>query len=87
MDLLPQLAAAAAVILLLAAALSLLKKKGWAFSVSPLKRRSNPKHLVVIERVALGPQHTLSLVQVDGNTVLVGTGPGVCEIRNVVASS
>ena len=41
----------------------------------------------VIERVTLGPQHTLSLVKVKGGLLLVGTGPGVCEIRNVETSS
>jgi flagellar biogenesis protein FliO len=86
MELIVQLAIAGLVILLLVVALSLLKRKGWAAAPS-LGGRAAAKHMVVIERVSLGPQHMLSLVEVDGKVILVGTGPGVCEFHNVVASS
>ena len=78
MDLLQQFAAAAMVLALLGATLWLLQRKGLI-----VQRRSGPRRLEVVERVALGPQHSLSLVRVSGKMMLVGTGPGVCEIRNV----
>jgi flagellar biogenesis protein FliO len=82
MDLLEQLAAAGSVLALLGAMVWLLQRKGL---MAP--RRRGPKELEVVERVTLGPQHTLALVRVKGGLVLVGTGPGVCEIRNVETSS
>jgi flagellar biogenesis protein FliO len=85
MELIVQLTVAGLVILLLVVALSLLKRKGWA--APSLGGRAAAKHMVVIERVSLGPQHVLSLVEVDGKAILIGTGPGVCEFHNVVASS
>ena len=82
MDLFEQFAAIASVLGLLGAALWVLRRKRLL-----LPRRCGPKDLEVVERVALGPQHTLALVRVKGGLVLVGTGPGVCEIRNVETSS
>jgi flagellar biogenesis protein FliO len=82
MDLLQQFASVAGVLALLGAALWVLQRKRL---VLPLRR--SPRELEVVERVALGPQHTLALVRVKNGLVLVGTGPGVCEIRNVEISS
>jgi flagellar biogenesis protein FliO len=82
MDLLQQLAAVATVLALLGASLWLLQRKRLI-----LPRRSDLKQLEVVERVALSPQHALALVRVNGKMMLVGTGPGVCEIRNVETSS
>jgi flagellar biogenesis protein FliO len=81
-DVLQQLAAVAFVISLLGAVLWVLKRRNLL-----VPRRTGERQLVIVERVALGPQHSLSLVKVNGVTVLVGTGPGVCEIRNVETHS
>ncbi len=82
MDLLEQFAAVAVVLGLLGALLWVLQRKRLM-----IPRRRAPKEMEVVERVALGAQHTLVLVRVKGGLVLVGTGPGVCEIRNVEISS
>ena len=78
MDLLQQLSAVALVLALLGAALWVLQRKNLI-----VPRRTGAHRLEIVERVNLGPQHSLALVRVDGGMVLVGTGPGVCEIRNV----
>ena len=82
MDLLQQLAAVGTVLALLGAVLWLQKRKNLL-----VPRRTGPRQIEVVERVALGPQHSLALVRVNGAMVLVGTGPGVCEIRNVETPS
>lgn len=82
MELLQQLTAAVGVLALMAAALCILKKNRLLTSY-PKKL----KQLELLERVPLSPQHTLALVRVKGGLVLVGTGPGVCEIRNVEITS
>jgi flagellar biogenesis protein FliO len=87
MELLEQLAAVGMVLALLGAALWLLQRKRFASLITLSPRRSGPRQLEVVERVSLGTQHSLVLVRVNGSMVLVGTGPGVCEIRNVEASS
>lgn len=81
MDLLQQLAAVAMVLGLLGVTVWLLQRK----RLTP--RRSAARQLEVVDRVSLSPQHSLSLVRVNGVMMLVGTGPGVCEIRNVEAAS
>jgi flagellar biogenesis protein FliO len=87
MELLQQLAAVALVLGLLGAALWLLQRKRLTPLITLAARRSGPRQLEVVERVALSPQHSLALVKVNGVMMLVGTGPGVCEIRNVEAAS
>jgi flagellar biogenesis protein FliO len=41
------------------------------------------KQMTAIERLPLGSQHALHLVRIGEKLVLVVTGPGCCEIRNV----
>jgi flagellar biogenesis protein FliO len=82
MELLEQFAAVAGVLALLGATLWMLKRKQL---LTPHRR--DLKAMEVVERVTLSPQHTLALVRVKGGLVLVGTGPGVCEIRNVEITS
>ena len=82
MELIEQLTAVGVVLGLLGATLWVLQRKRLLVS-----RGRGPKEMEVVERVTLGPQHTLALVRVKGGLVLVGTGPGVCEIRNVEISS
>ena len=85
MELLAQVAAVGLVLALLGGAVWLLKRG--AVAGVGVTRRDKPRQLEVMERVALGPQHSLLLVRVNGALVLVGTGPGVCEIRNVESTS
>jgi len=82
MDLLEQFVAVAGVLSLLGAMVWILQRKRLI-----VPRRRGVKEMEVVERVTLGPQHTLALVRVKAGLVLVGTGPGVCEIRNVEISS
>lgn len=82
MEILAQMSAVFFVLALLAGGLWVLKRKSLVFP-----RQSGPKQMEVVERVGLGPQHSLALVRVNGRMVLVGTGPGVCEIHNVEVSS
>jgi flagellar biogenesis protein FliO len=83
MDLLPQIAAVLMVFALLGACLFVLRRKQlaglgvwWKGDV----RSGNSRRMEVLERVALTPQHMLCLVQVDGETILVATAPGNCQI-------
>jgi hypothetical protein len=41
---------------------------------------SGGRHLEVIERVALGPQHALHLVRAGRRVVLIATAPSACHI-------
>jgi flagellar biogenesis protein FliO len=82
MELVPQFAAVALVLALLGAALWLMQRKR-----PILLRGSGPRQLEVVERVSLSPQHSLALVRVNGALVLVGTGPGLCEISHVEITS
>ena len=82
MEMIEQFTAVAVVLGLLGAMLWVLQRKRLL-----IPRGRGPREMEVVERVTLGPQHTLSLVRVKGGLVLVGTGPGVCEIRNVEITS
>lgn len=82
MELFEQFVAVAGVLALLGASLWVLRRKGLSF-----QRGHGTREMEIVERVSLGPQHALSLVRVKGGLVLVGTGPGVCEIRNVEITS
>ena len=82
MDILQQFAAVALVLALLAAVVWILQRKQLL-----VPRRNASRQLEVVERVNLSAQHSLALVRVNGRMMLVGTGPGVCEIRNVEVTS
>ncbi len=76
-----QLVPVIAVFGVLAAALWLLKRRGLA-SFSPLWNRgpqTGARKLEVIERIALTPTHSLHLVRVSGQVVLIGVAPSVCN--------
>lgn len=45
-----------------------------------LGRRSRTRRLEILERLALGPQHSLHLVRVGGNTLLIGASPSGCAL-------
>lgn len=80
MDLLQPLAAIALVLGLLAAALVLLRKRGAASFRFPGMQGSPQRRLEVVERVALGPQHSLHLVRVGERCLLIGTAPSSCQL-------
>jgi flagellar biogenesis protein FliO len=77
MEAIRQVAAAAGVLVLLAAALHWLsgKRCRMAFPSRRAERR-----LQQMERLTLGPQHTLHLVKLDGRTLLVAAAPGGCTL-------
>ena len=93
MDLLQPLAAIVLVLGLLAAALLLLKKRGAATfqlpgqisgrftgAISGRLSGSGQRKLEVLERVALGPQHSVHLVRVGERQLLIGTSPSSCQL-------
>ena len=44
------------------------------------RRGGNGRHLEVLERVGLTPQHALHLVRVSDRTVLIATAPSSCTL-------
>jgi hypothetical protein len=46
-------------------------------------RRRPAKQMEAIERMPLGGQHAMHLVRVGEKLLLVVTGPGCCEVREV----
>lgn len=80
MDLLQPFTAIALVLGLLAAALFVLRRRGAATFRFPGSAGSTAKQLEVLERVALGPQHSVHLVRVGGRCVLIGTAPSSCQL-------
>jgi flagellar biogenesis protein FliO len=81
MDVIGQMAAVAGVLTLLAATLWWLKRRGIA-GVLPA-RKAAARRLECLERLPLGPQHTLHLVRLGGTALLVASSPGGCSlVRN-----
>jgi flagellar biogenesis protein FliO len=73
-----QLLAAAAVLGLLGSALWWLKRRGLA-GLAP-SARSGGRKLETLERLALSPQHTLHLVRVGEEALLVACSPASCGV-------
>ena len=80
MDVIQPLAAIVLVLGLLGSALLVLKKRGAPVFRMPGIAGPAVRRLEVMERVSLGPQHSLHLVRVDGRTMVVTTAPGGCQI-------
>ena len=76
MDFLEPLAAIGFVMALLGASLFLLKKRG---AVS-FRSSGGKKRMESVERLALGPQHALHLIRLDGRSVLVATAPTSVQV-------
>jgi len=77
MELIRQVLAVSAVLSSLAASLWWLRRKGLARYGS----RGPRKHsLQAVERLMLGPQHSLHLVRLAGRGLLVGTSPAGCAV-------
>ena len=80
MDLARQLLAVVLVLGLLAAALWWLRHKGGLRFIGGAGRGGRQRHVVLVERVSLTPQHTLHLIHVADRALLVGTGPSGCGL-------
>jgi flagellar biosynthetic protein FliO len=73
MDLVQQLAGVVLVLALLGALALFGKRRGFRSS-------SRPRRMEILERLPLSPQHSLHLVNIDGETVLVGVSPHGCQL-------
>jgi flagellar biosynthetic protein FliO len=78
MELVQELAAVGAVLALLAATLWLLRRRGFA-GFLPMKRPAG-RRLECLERLSLGPHHTLHLVRVGDTALLLASTPSGCGL-------
>ena len=78
MDLIGQMASVAAVLALLGLALWWLRRRGWSAPV--LTRHANRRLLESLERLPLGPQHTLHLIRLGDTVFLVASSPAGCTV-------
>ncbi|MGJ5820743.1 flagellar biosynthetic protein FliO [Paludibaculum fermentans] len=70
----------------LAAAWAIRRKQGRPFRW-PASRKDDQRQLTVLERLPLTGQHTLHLVRVGSNTILVGTHPMGVAFEGAVAAN
>jgi flagellar biogenesis protein FliO len=75
MEYFQQLVAVAGVLTALGATLWWLRRRGWSGSL-PKRRRE----LECLERLSLGPQHSLHLVRAGGRLMLVASSPAGCAL-------
>jgi flagellar biosynthetic protein FliO len=78
MDFVQHMAAAGAVLALLTATLWWLRRKGFA-GVLPA-RKAAVRRLECLERLSLGPQHTLHLVRLGDTALLLASTPAGCTL-------
>jgi len=78
MDVLEQTMSVAVVLLLLGATLWWLRRRGIA--VPAFARRSGGKRMECIERLPLGPQHSLHLIRLGEAQLLVASSPAGCVL-------
>ncbi len=78
MELAGQLLAIVLVSAALAATVILGRRQGWIRMQG--RAAGRPASLEVIERLALTPNHSLHLVRVDQQTLLVAVSPGTCTL-------
>lgn len=87
MDAIQPFAAIALAMALLGGALWALKKRGVAsFRISGTSV-SAPRRLEVVERISLGPQHSLHLVRAGDRLLLVATAPNSCQLLDHTLSA
>ncbi len=80
MEPLRQILAVVAVLALLGGTLFVLRTKGLTrVTASGLGRGAN-RRMKVIEQLRLTPQHSLHLVSIGGQVLLVAVSPGACSI-------
>lgn len=83
-----QILAVLLVLALLLGTLTLLRRKGIAQFSTPLAgMAAKSRQMRVIERLALGPQHSLVLVSVGNSTLLIGLSPSGCNKLDVLPAS
>jgi flagellar biogenesis protein FliO len=73
-----QMAAVGGVLTLLALTLLFLRRRGIA-GIRPA-RKGTARRLECLERLALGPHHTLHLVRMGDRSLLVASSPGGCSL-------
>jgi len=78
MDAIEQVTSVAVVLLLLCGTLWWLRRRGVA--VIGLPRRSGGRRMACLERLPLGPQHALHLVQLGDTELLVSCSPAGCSL-------
>jgi flagellar biogenesis protein FliO len=83
MDYFRQMAAVGAVFLLLGGLLWWMRRRGFA---APVRARAG-RRIEVMERLALGPQHSLHLVRWDGASLLVACSPAGCTLIDTKAGT
>ncbi len=73
---------------LLVGTLALLRRRGFAQFTTGLPRVANrQKQMHVLERISLGPQHSLVLVDVKESVFLIGVSPSGCNRIATLAGS
>jgi flagellar biosynthetic protein FliO len=87
MELTNQITMVLLVFALLGGLLWFLKKRGLASLSLPQRRGGSTRRMEVLERVSLGPQHSLHLVRVSDRILLIGTAPSACTLLDTPASS
>jgi flagellar biosynthetic protein FliO len=83
MEVIQQMAAVAVVLLLLGATLWVLRRRGLA-GIS-LGNRISARRMQCLERLPLGPQHTLHLVRVGETELLLASSPSGCSLVQKLA--
>jgi flagellar biosynthetic protein FliO len=78
MEVIQQMTAVAVVLLLLGGTLWILRRRGLA-GVS-VGNRAASRRMRCVERLPLGPQHTLHLVQVGNAELLLASSPSGCSL-------
>ena len=78
MEFVQELAAVGTVLALLGGTLWWLRRRGFAALV-PMRRTAGQR-LECLERLSLGPQHTLHLVRVGDTAVLLASTPAGCAL-------
>ena len=83
MEVFQQVAAVALVLLLLSASLWVLRRRG--FAGVALGKKATGRRMESLERLPLGPQHTLHLVRVDETELLLALSPSGCRLVESLA--
>ena len=83
MEAIQQMAAVAVVLLLLGATLWVFRRRG--FAGMALRNKSAGRRIECLERLPLGPQHTLHLVRVDETELLLALSPNGCSLVETFA--
>ena len=83
MEVFQQMAAVALVLLLLGLSLWALRRRG--FASMAIGKRPGSRRLECVERLPLGPQHTLHLVRVGNTELLLASSPTGCVLLESLA--